>query len=176
MKPHGKSTWSLTAICLAALGLCWEMEGAGGAYVLVIYYFLFFLCVCVWGCLGTPKVVHKPHRGEFSIPHSRPCCTPCTLTMGWGAVSGEEGRSWLCPGPAEGTLGTLPLPWPFSHLQWRLLSSSLLSPLFPSAPRGSIIASLLTCCPICLLFLPLLRSVCPLTSLRLSPLLLPPPP
>lgn len=49
-------------------------------------------------------------------------------------------------------------------------------PSLPICPRGSIIASLLTCCPICLLFLPLLRSVCPLTSLRLSPLLLPPPP
>lgn len=39
--------------------------------MLVIYYFF-----SVGGFLGTPKVVHEPHRGEFSVPNSRALFCP----------------------------------------------------------------------------------------------------
>lgn len=140
-----EATWEVhldvhLSCCLGAL-LGWRGVGVGH---LLIFFF------SVGGCLGTPKVVHKPHRGEFSVPHSRPCSVLPTRGGGlWGG-----GRKLAGPGPAEGTLGALRLPGPFPHLSG-VLCLPHSCPSLPICCRGLHYLPLLRRSPICLLSLPL---------------------
>lgn len=111
--------------CFVGALLGWRGVGVGH----LIFFFL------LGGCLGAPKVVHEPHRGEFSVPHSRPCSVPCTRGGGGGGWS--PGRRVEAGGARRGNPGGPACPRALFSSQWCLLSSSLLSPQPPSAAPGA---------------------------------------
>ena len=104
-------------------------------------------------CVGAPEVLRQPHRGECSFLPYRLCSGP--LLPDGGGVSGGAGESWLGPGPAEGAQRS---PFLSPVVSFIFLPPSLLS---PHLPLGLHYLLPLRGSPICLLFLPLLCSVCP---------------
>ena len=110
--------------------LCWGFVGLEGCRC-----WSFTIFFSVGGCLGAPKVVHEPHRGEFSVPNSRPCSVPCI--HGGGGGGGFRGGGWKLVGACRGNPGGPACPRALFSSQWCLLSSSLLSPQPPSAAPGA---------------------------------------
>lgn len=91
--------------CLVAWGFLGHGKGLGVGVLLVLYYLLFSLVG--GGCLGTPEIVHEPHRGEFSFPLTGPVLAPCTL-IGEG-VSGDKGKAGQVQDLQSGLQGALSL-------------------------------------------------------------------
>ena len=65
LEATGKSTWSLTFVCLVALGLCWGKGGAGGTgraincYLLFFFPFFFFFFFCFIGFMFADPSMHQ---------------------------------------------------------------------------------------------------------------------
>ncbi|XP_043293489.1 protein phosphatase 1 regulatory subunit 14A isoform X1 [Cervus canadensis] len=102
---------------------------------------------------GLLKSCTNPTEVSFLSPTLGPVLSPAPVGVGVGG--GLQGGGWKLVGPAEGTLGALPVPGPFSHLSgvFCLPHSCPLNPHLP--PRGLHYLPLLRRSPICLLSLPL---------------------